>query len=100
MVTPVNIEAAGEKVINIGAALPNPFVNVFEVQYTVPQTGKALVKLMSVQGEVLHKEEVACEGNKPQKFFFKDEKGIKPGVYFFTVAQEEETKMVKLMKRI
>jgi hypothetical protein len=100
MVTPVNVEAIGNTVINIGTPLPNPFVNMFEVQYSVPQTGKALVKLRSVQGDVILQEEVNCEGLKPQRFLFKDDKGMRPGVYFFTVGQEEETKMVKLIKRI
>ena len=100
MVTPVNVEAIGARLISIGSPLPNPFVNMFEVQYSVPQTGKALVKLRSVQGDVILQEEVECEGLKQQRFLFKDDKGMKPGVYFFTVGQEEETKMVKLIKRI
>ena len=100
MITPVNIEAAGEADIRISAAQPNPFVKDFQVEYVVPNKGMAHVKLMSVTGEVVHEEEVSCEKAAPHQFFFKDEKGIKPGVYFFSVAQEEDTKMVKLIKRL
>jgi hypothetical protein len=45
-------------------------------------------------------EEVTCEKAATRQFIYKDEQGLKPGVYFFSVAQEDETKMVKLIKRI
>ena len=72
----------------------------FQVEYSVPNNGLAKVKLMSLSGEVIHQEEVSCEKSSMKQFFFKDDKGIKPGVYLFSVAQEEESKMVKLIKRI
>ncbi|MFM2285916.1 MAG: hypothetical protein RLZZ543_1413 [Bacteroidota bacterium] len=100
MITPVNVEAAGEADIRISPAQPNPFVKDFQVEYVLPNSGKAHVKLMSVTGDVVHEEDVVCEKATPRQFFFKDDKGLKPGVYFFSVAQEEDTKMVKLIKRI
>jgi len=100
MITPVNIEAEGEEDIRIAAAQPNPFVKDFQVEYTVPKTGTAKVKLMSVKGDVVVEEEVAVEKNAPSRFFYKDEQGLKPGVYFLSVAQDEDKKMVKLIKRM
>ncbi len=100
MITPVNVESAGEEDIRISAAQPNPFVKDFKVDYVVPKSGIAKVKLMSVTGEVVMEEEVTCEKASPRQFIFKDDQGLKPGVYFFSVAQQEETKMVKLIKRI
>ncbi len=100
MITPVNVESAGEDNIHISAAQPNPFIKDFSVEYTVPKDGDAKLKLMSVQGEVLYEDQVKCEKSKTQQFFFKDEKGMKPGVYFLSVAQNDEKKMVKLIKRM
>lgn len=100
MITPVNVESAGEEDIRISAAQPNPFVKDFKVEYVVPKNGTARVKLMSVSGEVVMEEEVTCEKAATRQFIYKDEQGLKPGVYFFSVAQEDETKMVKLIKRI
>jgi len=100
MITPVNVESSGEEIIHISAAQPNPFIKDFSVEYTVPKDGEAKLKLMSVQGDVLFEEQVKCEKSKTQQFFFKDEKGMKPGVYFLSVAQDDEKKMVKLIKRM
>ena len=100
MITPVNVESAGDAAINISAAQPNPFIKDFSVEYTVPKDGSAKIKLMSVQGDVLFEEQVKCEKTKTQQFFYKDEKGMKPGVYFLAVAQDDEKKMVKLIKRM
>jgi len=100
MITPVNVESAGEANIQILPAQPNPFHKDFQVEYSVPNNGLAKVKLMSLSGEVIHQEEVSCEKSSMKQFIFKDEKGLKPGVYLFSVAQEEESKMVKLIKRI
>jgi len=100
MVTPVNVEAAGQQAINIGTAQPNPFLKDFEVEYTVPKGGSAKIKIMSLQGDVLHEEDVTCEAKKSQLFRYTDEKGMKPGVYFLNVTQADESKMIKLIKRI
>ncbi len=100
MITPVNVESAGEANIQILPAQPNPFHKDFQVEYSVPNNGLAKVKLMSLSGEVIHQEEVSCDKSSMKQFVFKDEKGLKPGVYLFSVAQEEESKMVKLIKRI
>jgi hypothetical protein len=100
MITPVNVELAGEANIQILPAQPNPFHRDFQVEYSVPNNGLAKVKLMSLSGEVIHQEDVSCEKSSKKQFIFKDDKGLKPGVYLFSVAQEEESKMVKLIKRI
>ena len=100
MVTPVNVEPAGEQAINIGPVQPNPFLKDFEVEYTVPKGGTAKIKLMSLKGDVLHEEDVTCEAEKSQLFRFSDDKGLKPGVYFLNVTQADESKMIKLIKRI
>jgi hypothetical protein len=55
---------------------------------------------MSLSGDIIHQEEVSCEKSALKHFNYKDEKGLKPGVYLFRVAQEEDSKMVKLIKRI
>jgi hypothetical protein len=100
MITPVNIESAGMADIKISAAQPNPFVKDFQVEYIVPKNGNAHVKFMSVTGEIVMEEDVVCQKDAPSKFFYKDEKGLKPGVYFLSVAQEDDKKMVKLIKRM
>lgn len=100
MITPVNIEAENENAVVINAAQPNPFSQQFEVSYTVPKNGEAEVKIVSINGEILHQEQVACTKNTPQLFRFKDENKLRPGVYFFQVAQEETRKQVKLIKRL
>lgn len=100
MITPVNVEMAGEASIQISPAQPNPFNKNFQVEYSVPNKGLALVKLMSLSGDIIHQEEVSCEKSALKYFNYKDEKGLKPGVYLFSVAQEEDSKMVKLIKRI
>jgi biopolymer transport protein ExbB len=100
MITPVNVEPAGMADIKISAAQPNPFIKDFQVEYVVPKNGNAHVKFMSVTGEVVLEEDVVCEKNAPSKFFYKDDKGLKPGVYFLSVAQDDDKKMVKLIKRM
>ena len=100
MITPVNIEPSGMADIKISAAQPNPFIKDFQVEYVVPKNGNAHVKFMSVTGEVVLEEDVVCEKDAPSKFFYKDDKNLKPGVYFLSVAQDNDKKMIKLIKRI
>jgi hypothetical protein len=100
MITPVNIEPSGMADIKISAAQPNPFIKDFQVEYVVPKNGNAHVKFMSVTGEVILEEDVVCEKDAPSKFFYKDDKNLKPGVYFLSVAQDNDKKMIKLIKRI
>lgn len=100
MITPVFVEPAGVAVITISSPQPNPFTKNFEVEYTLPKDGPALLKLMSISGDVVLKEEINGQKGAPLRFKYMDEEGLKPGVYFLSVAQEEEKKMVKLIKRI
>jgi Concanavalin A-like lectin/glucanases superfamily/Domain of unknown function (DUF2341) len=100
MMTPVNVEEESELSVKINTASPNPFVKEFEVSYMVPKEGMAKVKIVNLKGEVIHEEEVACEKQKEQHFKFKDENQMKPGVYFFQVAQEDDKRQVKLIKRL
>lgn len=100
MITPVQVEPAGLADIKISAPQPNPFTKDFEVEYTLPKDGLALVKLMSISGDVIVKEEINGQKDAPLRFMYSDETGIKPGVYFLSVSQDDEKKMVKLIKRI
>lgn len=100
MITPVNIEDATAESVKIESPQPNPFDKEFEVSYSVPQEGKAVLKLMNLKGEILHTEEVACNKQTEQHFRFKAEPELKPGVYFFQVAQNESSDQVKLIKRL
>ncbi|MBX7201979.1 MAG: DUF2341 domain-containing protein [Bacteroidia bacterium] len=100
MITPASVEAMGEDKIQIASAQPNPFNKDFMVEYRVPKTGMAKVKLTSVKGDVLHEQEVACEKSKAQHFQYKDDAGIRAGVYFLTIAQETESKTIKLIKKL
>lgn len=100
MITPVNVEPEAENTVVINAAQPNPFSQEFEVSYVVPKDGDAEVKIVNLNGEVLHQEQVNCAKNTPQIFKYKDENKLRPGVYFFQVAQEESRKQVKLIKRL
>jgi hypothetical protein len=100
MITPVNIEDATAEAVKVESPQPNPFDKEFEVSYSVPQEGKAVLKLLNLRGEVLHTEEVACSKQTEQRFRFKAEPELKPGVYFFQVAQNESSDQVKLIKRL
>jgi hypothetical protein len=100
MMTPVNVEEESELSVKINTASPNPFVKEFEVSYMVPKEGTAKVKIVNLKGEVIHEEDVACEKQKEQHFKFKDDNQMKPGVYFFQVAQENDKRQVKLIKRL
>ena len=100
MITPVNIEDATAESVKIESPQPNPFDKEFEVSYSVPQEGKAVLKLLNLRGEILHTEEVACSKQTEQHFRFKAEPELKPGVYFFQVAQNESSDQVKLIKRL
>jgi len=100
MITPVNIEDASAEAVKIESPQPNPFDKEFEVSYSVPLEGKATLKLLNLRGEVLHTEEVECNKQSEQRFRFKAEPQLKPGVYFFQVAQNESSDQVKLIKRL
>lgn len=100
MITPASFKPSAENNIQISSARPNPFSKDFNVEYMVPKSGSAKVKLTSVHGEVLLEQQVNCEKDKPQQFIYKDEKGIRAGVYFLSIAQEDELKTVKLIKRL
>lgn len=100
MITPVQVEPAGEADIKISSPQPNPFVKDFQVEYTLPKTGVAQLKFMSVTGDVVLEEQINGEKDAPSKFYYKDDNGLKPGVYFLSVAQEDDKKMVKLIKRL
>lgn len=98
MITPANVEIDSDRTIRIVQAQPNPFTKNFNVDYLVPGSGKALIKLRNLKGEVLFQEEVEVNG-QTNSFSFNDDKGIPAGVYFFSVTKEEEIKTVKLIKR-
>jgi hypothetical protein len=100
MVTPVNVEAESEGTVRINMAQPNPFSNEFEVSFFVPKDGQTSVKLLNLKGETIHEEAMDCQKNNAQVFKYKDQNQLKPGVYFFQVAQDADRKQVKLIKRL
>jgi hypothetical protein len=100
MITPINIEAEEEANIRLMSPQPNPFKEDFSVEYIAPKEGEVKVKLQSLQGEVILEETYPAVKASLQKFYYKDENKLRPGVYFLSVSQDDEKKMVKLVKRM
>jgi len=98
-ITPVKF-LKDKAVINVGQASPNPFNSSFVVSYTTSQSGPVNLKLSSLHGDVIFEGESFAEKDRKEDFFFEDKENIRPGVYFLTIKQNDDSKMVKLIKRI
>jgi hypothetical protein len=86
--------------INVGQPTPNPFNANFMVSYSTTQSGPVTLKLANLHGEVVFEGETFAEKDRKEEFMFEDKENLRPGVYFLTLVQNDESKMVKLIKRI
>jgi hypothetical protein len=97
-ITPVKFMPE-ETTINISNPSPNPFHKNFVVSYTTSHSGPVNLKLASLHGDVIFEGESFAEKNRKEEFLFEDKENIRPGVYFLTLSQNDESRMVKLIKR-
>lgn len=85
--------------INITQPSPNPFNKHFAISYTTSMSGPVNLKLASLHGDIIYEGETFAEKNRKEEFFYEDKDQLRPGVYFLTLSQNDESKMVKLIKR-
>ncbi len=79
---------------------PNPFSENFSVSYGSQSKTDMEVKLTSISGKVVYREMLRPESGIENVYQFKDSKQLLPGIYFFSLSQDDEQKTVKLIKRL
>lgn len=97
-ITPVKF-VPNETAINVSNPSPNPFHKNFVISYSTTHSGPVNLKLASLHGDVIFESQSFAEKNQKEEFFFEDKENIPPGVYFLTLTQNDESKMVKLIKK-
>lgn len=100
MVTPARFESEKDRTIKIASAGPNPFNKELAIDYQVPETGKARVRLTDMKGEILMDKEVYCNKSEMHHLLIRDIQNHGDGVIFLNVAQNEMSKTVKLLRRM
>jgi hypothetical protein len=78
---------------------PNPFNDEFDVVFGSDKNDPMEVRLTSISGLVVYSEKINTDKTSMQRFKFRDEKNLKPGIYFFSVHQNNDQKTIKLVKR-
>jgi hypothetical protein len=86
--------------IRIEKIEPNPFNEEFDVVFGSDRNEPMEIRLTSISGNVVYSEKINSEKAQAQRFKFKDQKNLKPGIYFFSVHQNNDQKTIKLVKRV
>jgi hypothetical protein len=100
MIIPVKYVAENENEIQIVSSSSNTFKKDLTVDYLVPKTGKARVRLTNIKGDIIVDQEVYCEKSRSQRFQMNDERASLSGVFFLSISQSDQSKTIKLMKRL
>lgn len=79
---------------------PNPFNDQFDVVFGSDKNDPMEIRLTSISGNVVYSEKINAENASAQRFKFRDKKDLKPGIYFFSVHQNNNQKTIKLVKRV
>lgn len=85
--------------IRIEKIEPNPFNEEFDVVFGSDRNEPMEIRLTSISGHVVYSEKINSEKAQAQRFKFRDQKHLKPGIYFFSVHQNNDQKTIKLVKR-
>jgi hypothetical protein len=85
--------------LRISKLEPNPFNDEFDVVFGSKRSEPMEIRLTSISGHVIYTEKIDAEKNTEHRFKFRDQKNLKPGIYFFSVHQNTDQKTIKLVKR-
>ncbi len=86
--------------LSIQRVEPNPFSSDFTVHFNSKSEAPLEVKLTSISGKVVHSEKMLPDTGSLNRYSFKDQTPILPGIYFLSLSQQDEQKTVKLVKRM
>jgi len=78
---------------------PNPFSDQFDVVFGSNKNDPMEIRLTSISGNVVYSEKINADKASAQRYKFRDQKDLKPGIYFFSVHQNNDQKTIKLVKR-
>jgi hypothetical protein len=89
-----------EASLHISKVEPNPFSNDFDVVFGSNRKDPLEIRLTSISGNVVYREKIDGGLQSEHRFKFKDQQNLKPGIYFFSVHQNNDQKTIKLVKRV
>ncbi|MEX1188599.1 MAG: DUF2341 domain-containing protein [Bacteroidia bacterium] len=79
---------------------PNPFKEKFDVAFKANAEGDIELKLTSISGTVVYSKSIQPSKETENHFEFNSPSELKPGIYFLSLQQAQETKTVKLIKQL
>jgi hypothetical protein len=106
-ISDVNLKTIGlttEKGVDVGTELtatnyPNPFANTTTISYTLPETGRVTVEVYNNLGMLVTTLVDATQESGVQNVIFNSD-NAKPGVYFYHITVQGETKNFSAVKRM
>lgn len=91
------INAIGENKIIASSTNPNPFINNFTINYSIPKKENVEVQIATFKGNLVYSETVnANEGENA--FTFNDTKNLFPGIYNVRIILKGEVVSKKIIK--
>jgi hypothetical protein len=84
---------------SINSVYPNPFIDHFTIEYTMPTAGDVTIQLVNMQGQPVYEETVPSQkGQNTYSFNNNNNKEIKTGSYILRLASNGELTTYKLVK--
>ncbi|MBP7103087.1 MAG: T9SS type A sorting domain-containing protein [Bacteroidales bacterium] len=90
----VGIEIMDESEWMLGQNIPNPATSMTVIPYTIPQEGKVSIKVMSVNGQILYKEEI--EASSGTHYVELNTADLSNGIYYYSMEYQGQ-RIVKKM---
>jgi hypothetical protein len=87
-------------ILGINKIEPNPFNDKFQVSFKAGTEGDIDLKLTSISGNIVYTKSLKPSEQSENLFEFNSPSSLKPGIYFLSIQQAQETKTVKLIKQL
>jgi hypothetical protein len=87
-------------ILGINKIEPNPFNDKFQVSFKASAEGDIDLKLTSISGNIVYTKSLKPSDQSENLFEFNSPTSLKPGIYFLSIQQAQETKTVKLIKQL
>jgi hypothetical protein len=84
---------------NIQTVEPNPFNKNFKVTLLSNENEEVGVKLTSVSGQLILEDKLKMNAGEAADFSFEDKNNLRPGMYFLSFTQKNQSQTVRLVKQ-
>ena len=87
----------GPSELTIEKVYPNPFIDVFTIDYSIAKKGDVTLQLINETGQLIFSEKINASESK-NTYTYSNYKNISKGIYYFIIRYNETIKTIKVVK--